>query len=166
VQVAAAVKNVIAIAFGVLDALKTQGEGAHSGDIFGDNTGSLLLAAGLSEIQTLGRAMGATHAETFTSIAGVGDLDVTCRSVYGRNRRFGREIVEKGLLHAFRNIDDLIRRIGELGYMPEGAVAAKHVHALREKHKLRMPICGLVYGILNKHLKPEEALNGYLARLG
>jgi glycerol-3-phosphate dehydrogenase (NAD(P)+) len=71
VQIAAAAKNVIAIAFGMLDALRE----SHTG--FGDNTESLLLAAGLNEIQTLGSAMGATHPETFTSIAGVGDLDVT-----------------------------------------------------------------------------------------
>ena len=47
--------------------------------------------------------MGSTHPETFTSIAGVGDLDVTCRSIHGRNRRFGREIVEKGILAPFRD---------------------------------------------------------------
>ena len=60
VQVCAATKNVIAIAFGMLDALTE-----HS-DFFGDNTESLLLAAGLNEIQIIGRAMGATHPETFT----------------------------------------------------------------------------------------------------
>ncbi len=81
VQISAALKNVVALAFGMLDALK------ESLDKFGDNTESLLLAAGLNEIQVLGRALGATHPETFTSIAGVGDLDVTCRSVHGRNRR-------------------------------------------------------------------------------
>jgi glycerol-3-phosphate dehydrogenase (NAD(P)+) len=45
--------------------------------------------------------MGATHLETFTSISGVGDLDVTCRSVFGRNRRFGKEIIEKNILDPF-----------------------------------------------------------------
>ena len=92
VQISAALKNVIALAFGMLDALK------ESSDQFGDNTESLLLAAGLNEIQVLGRALGATHPETFTSIAGVGDLDVTCRSIHGRNRRFGREIILKKLI--------------------------------------------------------------------
>jgi len=82
VQVCAAAKNVVAIVFGCLDAV------AEQSDALGDNSESLLLAAGLNEIQILGFAMGATHAETFTSIAGVGDLDVTCRSKYGRNRRF------------------------------------------------------------------------------
>ncbi len=96
----------MAIAFGMLDALKSREEG------FGDNTESLLLAAGLNEIQALGLAMGATHPETFTSIAGVGDLDVTCRSVYGRNRRFGREVVEKDLLSGFSGLRTLWRASG------------------------------------------------------
>ncbi|MDR2096939.1 MAG: glycerol-3-phosphate dehydrogenase, partial [Spirochaetaceae bacterium] len=172
VQVAAAVKNVIAIAFGILDALKTEeflpqldSNIGGSRDIFGDNTGSLLLASGLNEIQTLGRAMGATHAETFTSIAGVGDLDVTCRSVYGRNRRFGREIIEKQIIEPYKNIDDLIERINEIGYMPEGIAACKNVNCLQEKYKLKMPICSLVYRILNKDIRVENALNGYLKEL-
>jgi glycerol-3-phosphate dehydrogenase (NAD(P)+) len=164
VQVAAAVKNVIAIAFGVLDALKTENSMPGFWEI-GDNTGSLLLAAGLNEIQTLGRAMGATHTETFTSIAGVGDLDVTCRSVYGRNRRFGREIIEKQVLAPYKNIDDLIAKIGEIGYMPEGIVACRHVNSLQEKHKLKMPVCSLVYRVLNKNEKAENALNNYLNKL-
>ncbi|HTX74166.1 MAG TPA: NAD(P)H-dependent glycerol-3-phosphate dehydrogenase, partial [Rectinemataceae bacterium] len=96
VQVCAAAKNVVAIAFGMLDALASTS--ASPSSEFGDNTESLLLAAGLNEMQALGTALGATHPETFTSIAGVGDLDVTCRSIHGRNRRFGREIVEKGIL--------------------------------------------------------------------
>jgi len=101
-----------------------------SSTMFGDGTESLLLAAGLNEIQTLGKAMGATHPETFTSISGIGDLDVTCRSVFGRNRRFGKDIVEKKILAPFKDIDDLIARIGEIGYLPEGVVAAKHAKVL------------------------------------
>jgi glycerol-3-phosphate dehydrogenase (NAD(P)+) len=164
VQVAAAVKNVIAIAFGVLDALKAQTSGVGH-DIFGDNTESLLLASGLNEIQMLGRAMGATHPETFTSIAGAGDLDVTCRSVYGRNRRFGREIIEKQIIAPYKNIDGLIADIGRIGYMPEGIAACKHVNCLLEKYRLKMPICRLVYRILNKDVKAENALNNYLNEL-
>jgi glycerol-3-phosphate dehydrogenase (NAD(P)+) len=163
VQVAAAAKNVIAIAFGILDALKTNGAGAEAAeDIFGDGTESLLLAAGLNEIQSLGMAMGATHPETFTSISGVGDLDVTCRSVFGRNRRFGREIIEKNILEPYADLEDLLARIAELGYLPEGAAAAKYVKILAEKHKLKMPISIGLYQILNKELKPVEFLNGFL----
>ncbi|MDR1256382.1 MAG: NAD(P)H-dependent glycerol-3-phosphate dehydrogenase [Spirochaetaceae bacterium] len=168
VQVAAAAKNIIAIAFGVFDALKSRNSRVPSAgsvkNLLGDNTGSLLLAAGLSEIQLLGRAMGATHAETFTSIAGVGDLDVTCRSVYGRNRRFGREIIEKKILDPFKDIDDLIARIAEIGYMPEGIAASRHVNRLQEKYRLKMPLCSIVYSILNRGTKAEDALNSYLNR--
>ena len=152
VQVSAAAKNVIAIAFGMLDAIKSIG----GSGVFGDGTESLLLAAGLNEIQTLGKALGATHPETFTSIAGIGDLDVTCRSVYGRNRRFGRDIIEKNILEPFKNIDDLLTRIGEIGYLPEGVAAAKYIRLLAEEHKLKMPVSTGMCQILNRELDPYE----------
>lgn len=160
VQVAAAAKNVIAIAFGMLDALKTASGGAEG--MFGDGTESLLLAAGLNEIQALGMAMGATHPETFTSISGVGDLDVTCRSVFGRNRRFGREIIEKDILAPFSGLEDLLSRIGEIGYLPEGAAAAKYVKLLSEKHRLKTPISTGVYHILNRETGPLNFLDSWL----
>lgn len=164
VQVAAAAKNVIAIAFGILDALKARDE-AVLGAAFGDGTSSLLLAAGLNEIQMLGRAMGATHPETFTSISGVGDLDVTCRSIFGRNRRFGRDIIEKKILHRFHDIDDLISRIGEVGYLPEGVAAAKYVRILAEKHGLKMPISTGLYRILNRELECEAFIDNFVGGL-
>jgi len=171
VQVAAAAKNIIAIAFGLLSAFITMSEEdavavLGSSTMFGDGTESLLLAAGLNEIQTLGKAMGATHPETFTSISGIGDLDVTCRSVFGRNRRFGKDIVEKKILAPFKDIDDLIARIGEIGYLPEGVVAAKHAKVLIDKYKLKMPISVGLYQILNRELEPIEFLGSYLSGLG
>ncbi|HCM25389.1 MAG: glycerol-3-phosphate dehydrogenase [Treponema sp. GWB1_62_6] len=165
VQVAAAAKNVIAIAFGMLDALKTSAADKGMDAIFGDGTESLLLAAGLNEIQILGRAMGATHPETFTSISGVGDLDVTCRSVFGRNRRFGREIIEKDILTGFSSLDDLIANIGKIGYLPEGVVAAKYVKALAEEHKLRMPISVGLFRILNREISPVDFLHAFVKDL-
>ena len=165
VQVCAAAKNVVAIAFGMLDAMKTSGV-SGGGELFGDGTESLLLAAGLNEIQTLGKALGATHAETFTSISGVGDLDVTCRSVFGRNRRFGREIIEKNILSSFTGIDDLIARISEIGYLPEGVVAAKYVRELAEKHGLKMPISTGLFKILNKEIGPRDYLNAFIKEMG
>jgi len=152
VQIAAAAKNVIAIAFGFLDAMKTIGKG----DMFGDGTESLLLAAGLNEIQLLGKTLGATHPETFTSISGIGDLDVTCRSVLGRNRRFGREIIEKKILEPYKNIDDILAHIGDIGYLPEGVAAAKYVRVLAEKHKLKMPVSVGLCKLLNRELSPME----------
>ena len=152
VQVSAACKNIIAIAFGMLDAIKSIG----GSSVFGDGTDSLLLAAGLNEIQLLGNALGATHPETFTSIAGICDLDVTCRSAYGRNRRFGRDIIEKNILEQYKDIDDLLTRIGELGYLPEGVAAAKYVRYLSVKHKLKMPVSAGLSRILNRELDPYE----------
>ncbi len=159
VQVCGAVKNVVAIAFGMLDALKADSN--H----FGDNTESMLLAAGLNEIQAFGQALGATHPETFTSIAGVGDLDVTCRSIHGRNRRFGREIVEKNVLGPFKNAADLIARINELGYLPEGAPASRFVRRIADERHIDMPICRGVHRILDKELTPKEFIEEYLGSL-
>lgn len=152
VQVCAAVKNVIAIAFGILDAFKEQ----HKN--FGDNTESLLLAAGLNEIQSVGQALGSTHPETFTSIAGVGDLDVTCRSHYGRNRRFGREVVLENILEEFQNINDLIDSIDKLGYLPEGVVATRATRQIAEDRALKLPIVNAVYRILNRETDPYDQI--------
>lgn len=156
VQTSGAVKNVIAIAFGMLDALMELTEN------FGDNSESLLLAAGLNEIQTLGAAMGSKYPETFTSIAGVGDLDVTCRSKYGRNRRFGREIIKDRRIAKFENLDHLIENIDEIGYLPEGIVAARFVNILVSQYKLKLPICNMVYRILNRELNPSKGLGEML----
>ncbi|MBN2619204.1 MAG: NAD(P)-dependent glycerol-3-phosphate dehydrogenase [Spirochaetales bacterium] len=156
VQISAAVKNVIAIAFGVLDAIKERSSK------IGDNTESLLLAAGLNEIMTLGRSLGATHPETFTSIAGVGDLDVTCRSIHGRNRRFGRDIIINNILDNFKDYNDLIENLNKLPYLPEGAVAVGHAYKLAQKHGLKLPIINTVWNILNKNSTPEEEVKKYL----
>ncbi len=152
VQVCAAVKNVIAVMYGCLDAM------AETSELFGDNTESLLMAAGLNEIQTIGFAMGATHAETFTSISGVGDLDVTCKSKYGRNRRFGHDIIKTDMLSRFENLDDLIANVKKIGYLPEGAIACKYVHQIAKEKNLRLQICEALYSLLNKNLTPQECL--------
>jgi len=156
VQICAAAKNVVAIAFGCLDAI------ASKSDAFGDNTESLLFAAGLNEIMKIGRAIGATHPETFTSLSGVGDLDVTCRSKFGRNQRFGHDIIEKNILDSFRDLDDLIARIGEIGYLPEGAVACKYVQELSISNGIKLPICNGIYRILNKEIEAREFLEQLL----
>lgn len=156
VQICAAAKNVIAVVYGALDAVSE-----HS-KIFGDNAESLLMAAGLNEIQTLGMAMGSTHPETFTSISGVGDLDVTCKSKYGRNRRFGQDIIKSDILSKFNNLDDLIANIGKIGYLPEGAVACKYVHEICEKKNIKLTICDGLYRILNKEIRPLDFLDELL----
>ncbi len=153
VQICAAVKNVIAVVYGSLDAM------AETSTIFGDNTESLLMAAGLNEIQKIGFAMGATHPETFTSISGVGDLDVTCKSKFGRNRRFGQDIIKTKMLEQFKDLDDLIANVKKIGYLPEGAIACKYVHEIAESKNLKLPICNSLYRLLNKEIKPEDCLH-------
>ena len=152
VQICAAAKNVIACVYGALDAI------AENSSVFGDNAESLLLAAGLNEIQTIGFAMGATHAETFTSISGVGDLDVTCKSKYGRNRRFGQDLIKTDMLSKFKDIDDLIANVSKIGYLPEGAIACKYVHEIAQKKDLKLPLCDGLYKILNKETTIENCL--------
>lgn len=152
VQICAAAKNVIAVMYGAMDAI------AETSNMFGDNTEALLMAAGLNEIQTLGFAMGATHAETFTSISGVGDLDVTCKSKFGRNRRFGQDIIKTDILNNFKDLDDLIANISKVGYLPEGAVACKYVHQIAVQKNLKLPISDSLYRILNKEISPKDYL--------
>ena len=157
VQVCAAVKNVIAVVYGILDAL------AEDSEIFGDNTESLLMAAGLNEIQKIGFAMGATHPQTFTSISGVGDLDVTCKSKFGRNRRFGQDVIKTDMLSRFKDLDDLIANVQKVGYLPEGAIACKYVHQVAEIKGLKLPICSALYRVLNKELSPTECVMELIA---
>ncbi len=156
VQICAAAKNVVAAVYGAVDAI------AETSDRFGDNAESLLLAAGLNEIQTLGFAMGATHAETFTSISGVGDLDVTCKSKYGRNRRFGQDMIKTDMLSKFSDIDDLIKNVSKIGYLPEGAIACKYVHEIAQKKDLQLPICDALYKVLNKEATVDEILKALI----
>lgn len=156
VQICAAAKNVIAAVYGAMDAI------AENSDIVGDNTESLLLAAGLNEIQTLGFAMGATHAETFASVSGVGDLDVTCKSKYGRNRRFGQDIVKTDMLSKFKDIDDLIANVGKIGYLPEGAIACKYVHEIAVKKDLKLPLCNSLFRVLNKEITVDGLMKELL----
>lgn len=156
VQVCAAVKNVIAAVYGAMDAL------SENSSIFGDNTESLLMAAGLNEIMTIGMAMGATHPATFTSISGVGDLDVTCKSKFGRNRRFGQDMIKTDMLAQFKDLDDLIANVKKIGYLPEGAIACKYVHQIEVIKNLKLPICSTLYKVLNKENTPEECLKELL----
>ncbi len=156
VQICAAAKNVVAAVYGAMDAI------SENSDIVGDNTESLLLAAGLNEIQTLGFAMGATHAETFTSVSGVGDLDVTCKSKYGRNRRFGQDLVKTDMLSRFKDIDDLIANVGKIGYLPEGAIACKYVHEIAQKKDIKLPLCTALYKVLNKESTVDQMVKELL----
>jgi glycerol-3-phosphate dehydrogenase (NAD(P)+) len=152
VQVSAALKNVVAIAFGLADAMREYDKS------IGDNAFAMIISTGLNEIQTVGTALGSTHPETFTSISAVGDLYVTCTSHHGRNRRFGRDLLERQLYRAWEDFPQLLEKLDIIGYLPEGIFAVKYAMVIKEKFNLKLPIMEIVYRILNRDIKPSEAV--------
>ena len=127
VELAAACKNIIAIAAGIID-----GIGA------GDNAKAALLSRGLAEITRLGLSMGAKQG-TFAGLTGLGDLVTTCISPKGRNRSFG-ERIGKGQTpkEAQEATESVI----------EGIATCKSVCALAERYNVEMPITQAVYEVL------------------
>jgi glycerol-3-phosphate dehydrogenase (NAD(P)+) len=85
--------------------------------------------------------------------------------MFGRNRRFGREIIEKNILAPYRDLDDLLARVAEIGYLPEGVAAVKYVKILAEKYKLKMPIASGVYRIVNREIGPGDFVHEFLEGL-
>lgn len=143
VEIAGAVKNVIAIAAGILDGLQA-----------GYNAKSALLARGLAEIARLGTAMGA-KSETFFGLAGVGDLATTCFSPEGRNRTCG-EALGKGekLEHYLARTESVV----------EGVSSAESVLALAKKYRVEMPIVASVQSVLYQGVDPIEAIQKLMSR--
>jgi len=136
VQICGAVKNVMAIACGISDGLG-----------YGANAKAALITRGLAEMHRLGLAIGA-QAETFTGLAGVGDLVLTCTDDQSRNRRFGLQ-VGKGI-----SINEAEQRIGQV---VEGKHNAKQVCALARKYHINMPICEQVGDLLLNKIDAKEA---------
>ncbi len=137
VEIAGAVKNIIAIAAGIVDGLE-----------LGYNAKSALLARGLAEIARLGVALGA-RADTFYGVAGVGDLATTCFCPQGRNRTCGERLGRGESLDTItRTTDSII----------EGVATTASVHRLAARLGVDMPITDAVYRILFEGLKPAEAL--------
>ncbi len=151
-QVSAALKNVVAIAFGLADAMSEYNKN------IGDNAFALIMSTGLNEIQTVGRSLGATHPETFTSISSVGDLYVTCASKHGRNRRFGRDLFQRKLYREWSNFSDLKNKLDIVGYLPEGIFAVEHAIEIKNQLNLKLPVISTVYQILNRDINPEESI--------
>jgi glycerol-3-phosphate dehydrogenase (NAD(P)+) len=143
VELAGAVKNVIAIAAGIVDGLQA-----------GYNAKSALLARGLAEITRLGTAMGAQN-DTFFGIAGVGDLATTCFSPEGRNRSCG-EALGKGV--------KLAEYLRSSPYVVEGVATTKSVMALAEKYRVDMPITSAVHAVLFEGVDPIDAIGQLMAR--
>ncbi|WP_024653904.1 NAD(P)H-dependent glycerol-3-phosphate dehydrogenase [Borrelia persica] len=157
VQIASALKNIFAIAFGILDELKIENP-----NLIGQNTESFLFSVALNDMKDIALKLGACNEGTFLFLAGSGDLDVTCRSIFGRNRRFGREIVSKNILECFRDVDDLINNINKIGYLPEGIIAAREIALLSNFLGISSDyqnLVNVVYKILNKKLQPEAVVD-------
>jgi glycerol-3-phosphate dehydrogenase (NAD(P)+) len=144
VELAGAVKNIIAIAAGIID-----GIGA------GDNAKAALLCRGLAEITRLGVAMGATP-QTFSGITGLGDLVTTCISQKSRNRSFG-ERIGKGQppLQAKSATESVIEGIATCKSVVEG---------LLPKYKVEMPITEAVYDVLFKNKPVQDAISDLMTR--
>ncbi len=143
VELAGALKNIIAIAAGIVDGLN-----------LGTNTKAALLTRGLVEISRLGVICGAKR-ETFSGLAGLGDLITTCFSPHGRNRRFG-ELVGKGFSseEAQKQIQSVV----------EGIKTAKSALDLARNYSVEMPITQAIYDIIYKGKKPTQAIAELMER--
>lgn len=143
VELAGALKNVVAIAAGICDGLE-----------YGDNAKSALMTRGLVEITRFGTALGA-EAGTFTGLAGIGDLITTCISPYGRNRMVG-ERLGKG--------ETLGKILDSMDAVAEGVTTTKSVYELAEQKGIDMPITAEVYRVLFEDKSPVEATNSLMLR--
>ena len=143
VELAGAMKNVIAIAAGIID-----GTGA------GDNAKAALLTRGLAEITRLGTAMGA-RAQTFSGLTGLGDLVTTCISPTGRNRAFGERIGKGLTVEQARDATESV---------VEGAATCKSVVALAERFDVEMPITNAIYEVLFEDKPVQRAIADLMRR--
>lgn len=143
VELAGALKNVIAIAAGICDGLG-----------YGDNAKSALLTRGIVEMTRFGTALGA-EASTFPGLAGVGDLITTCFSRHSRNRLVG-ERLGKG--------ETREQILATMDAVAEGVTTARSVHDLAERRDIEMPITEEVYRVLFHGKNAAEATNSLMLR--
>ncbi|MCH7634490.1 MAG: NAD(P)-dependent glycerol-3-phosphate dehydrogenase [Proteobacteria bacterium] len=142
-QVGGAVKNVIAIACGIV-----------GGRRLGNNARAALITRGLAEVVRLGRAKGA-RAETLMGLSGLGDLTLTCTSISSRNHSLGRALGEG------RELDEIMAKRRSVA---EGVFSAQAVVALAETLNVEMPISAAVDAILNRGAGIDETIEALLAR--
>lgn len=143
VEVGGAVKNVLAIGAGISDGLG-----------FGANTRIALINRGLAEMTRLGIALGAKP-DTFTGLAGMGDLVLTCTDNLSRNRRMGLALARgQSVEEAQADIQQVV----------EGVPAAKAVHQVAERLDVEMPISQQVYRILYEGKSPRSAVDALMGR--
>jgi glycerol-3-phosphate dehydrogenase (NAD(P)+) len=143
VEVAGAVKNVMAIAAGISDGLG-----------LGLNARAALITRGLAEMERLGSALGGA-AETFFGLAGAGDLILTATGELSRNRRVGLELAQG------RPLADIL---AHLGHVAEGVRSAKEVARLAGAKGVDMPVSDAVNAVLAGQLTPAKAVERLLSR--
>ncbi len=142
-ELGGAVKNVIAIAAGIMDGLG-----------LGLNTRAALITRGLTEIRRLGLRLGADP-RTFAGIGGVGDLVLTCTGDISRNHTVGKKIGEGMKLKEI---------LSEMQMVAEGVKTAKSVYNLSCRLGIDMPISHEVYHILYDDISPKEAVHRLMTR--
>ncbi|MCW8879457.1 MAG: NAD(P)-dependent glycerol-3-phosphate dehydrogenase [Kangiellaceae bacterium] len=143
VQFGGAFKNIVAIGAGIADGLG-----------FGANARTALVTRGLAEMMRLGEQLGG-RTETFTGMAGLGDLVLTCTDNQSRNRRYGLAL-GKGA--------SVVQAAAEIGQVVEGVRNAKEVFHLAKKLGVDMPICSAIYSILYLNQDPRLAAKELLTR--
>lgn len=143
VELGGSVKNVIALCAGISDGLG-----------YGDNTKAALMTRGITEISRLGRAMGAKM-QTFSGLAGIGDLIVTCTSMHSRNRRAGI-LIGQG--------KPVQQALDEVKMIVEGYYTTEPVYRLSKKLGVSMPITEEAYEILFNGKSPAQAVNDLMCR--
>ncbi len=144
VEISGAIKNVIAIAAGIIDGL-----GAWH------NAKASLITRGLHEMTRFGLVFGAKDPLTFMGLAGIGDLVVTCTSPYSRNRHVG-EMVGKG--------ESLEKVLENMKMVAEGVNTVKPLLDLSKNLGVEMPICLKVYEVLFEGKDPKEAMQELMRR--
>lgn len=142
-QIGGAVKNVLAIACGVVQ-----------GRRFGDNARAALITRGLAEITRLGVALGA-RPETLMGLSGLGDLTLTCSSLQSRNMSLGQALGEG------RSLQEVL---AERRSVAEGVYTAAAVVGLADRRSVDMPICAAVDAILNGGAAVDDTIAALLAR--
>jgi glycerol-3-phosphate dehydrogenase (NAD(P)+) len=143
VEIGGSIKNIVAIAAGISDALG-----------FGTNAKAALLTRGLVEIVRLGVAMGGKK-ETLYGLSGLGDLATTCMSSYSRNRWLGEEI-GKG-----KKLKEILK---ETEMIVEGVATTKSANELSKRYKVEMPITTEIYKVLYENKDPKKAVQDLMTR--
>ncbi len=143
VELGGALKNVSALAAGVAAGLGC-----------GHNTLAALITRALAEMSRLGVAMGA-RASTFSGLAGIGDLVLTCTGTLSRNRTVGYRLGQGEALESI---------LGEMSAVAEGVATASAVHDLAARYGVEMPIAEEVFGILTQGTEPKQALKRLMER--